>query len=101
MFCNLNLKVEYPPPYKHLVWNFKKSNNDTIKRAIEIVNWNSLFSHKNVYEQVVTFNQTLMNIFSNHISNKLITIDYKEPPWMNDYIKRNTCILIIKIMMPT
>ena len=45
-FCKLNLKVEYPPPYQHLVWNFKKSNNDTIKGAIEIVNWNSLFSHK-------------------------------------------------------
>ena len=42
-FCKLNLKVEYPPPYQHLVWNFKKSNNDAIKRAIELVNWNSLF----------------------------------------------------------
>ena len=37
----MNLKVEYPPPYQHLVWNFKKSNNDAIKRAIELVNWNS------------------------------------------------------------
>ena len=42
-FCKLNLKVEYPPPYQRLVWNFKKSNNDAIKRAIELVNWNSLF----------------------------------------------------------
>ena len=41
----LNLKVEYPAPYQHLVWNFKKSNNDAIKRVIELVNWNSLFSH--------------------------------------------------------
>ena len=29
-----------------------------------------------------------MNIFSNYIPNKLITIDDKDPPWMNDYIKR-------------
>ena len=35
-FCNLNLKVEYPPPYQYLVWNFKKSNNDGIKRAISL-----------------------------------------------------------------
>ena len=35
-FCNLNLKVEYPPPYQCLVWNFKKSNNDGIKRAISL-----------------------------------------------------------------
>ena len=39
-FYKLNLKVDYPPPYQHLVWNFKKLNNDAIKRAIELVNWN-------------------------------------------------------------
>ena len=44
-FCKLNLKAEYRPPYQPLVWNFKKSNNDAIKKAIELVNWNSLFSH--------------------------------------------------------
>ena len=38
-FCKLNLKVEYsPPPYECPVWNFKKSNNDFIKKAIELVN---------------------------------------------------------------
>ena len=25
-----------------------------------------------------------MNVFSNYIPNKLITIDDKDPPWMND-----------------
>ena len=87
-FCKLNLKVEYLPPYQRLVWNFKKSYNDAIKRATELVNWNSSFSHKNVHEQVIIFNQTLMNVVSNYIPNKLITIDDKDPPWMNDYIKR-------------
>ena len=28
-----------------------------------------------------------MNVFSNYIPNKLITIDNKDPPWMNDAIK--------------
>ena len=55
-FCKLNLKVEYPPPYERLVWNFKKSNNDAIKKAIELVNWNFLFSNKSVHEQVTIFN---------------------------------------------
>ena len=52
------------------------------------MNWNSLFSHKNVHEQVAIFNQTLMNIFSNYVPNKFITIDDKDPPWMNEHIKR-------------
>ena len=29
-----------------------------------------------------------MNIFSNYIPNKLTAIDNKNPPWMNEYIKR-------------
>ena len=49
-FCKLNLKVECPSPYQRLVWNFKKSNSDAIKKAIELVNWSSPFSHKNVHE---------------------------------------------------
>ena len=87
-FNNLNLKVEYPPPYQRLVLNFKKSNNDAIKKAVELVNWNALFSHKNVHEQVAIFNQTVMNISSNYVPNKLITIDDKDSHWMNKYIKR-------------
>ena len=52
------------------------------------MNLNSLFAHKNVHEQVAIFNQTLMNVFSNYIPNKLIIIYDKDPPWMNDCIKR-------------
>ena len=29
----------------------------------------------------------MMNIISNYISNKLITIDDKDPPWMNLEVK--------------
>ena len=46
------------------------------------------FSNKNVHEQVIIFNQTLINIFSNYIPNKLITVDDKDPSWMNESIKR-------------
>ena len=74
-FRKFNLKVEYPAPYQRIVWNFKKSNNDASKRAIEFMNWNFLFPHKNEQDQVAIFNQTLMNIFSNYIPIKLITVD--------------------------
>ena len=73
---------------RHLVWNFKKSSNDAIKKATELVNWNFLFSNKSVHEPVTIFNQTLMNIFSNFTPNKLITVDYEDPPWINESIKK-------------
>ena len=75
-----------------LFWNFKKSSNDAIKKAIELVNWNFLFSNKSVHEQVTIFNQTLMNIFSNYIPNKLITVGDKDPPWMNESIKKKIMV---------
>ena len=65
----------------------KYSNNDAIKKAIELVNWNFLFSNKSVHEQVTLFNQTLMNLFSNYIPSKPITVD-DNPPWMNESIKK-------------
>ena len=62
-YCKLNLKIEYPPPYQHLVWNFKKANITSIRKAILTVNWEFLFFKKSVLEQVSIFNNTLMNIF--------------------------------------
>ena len=39
-------------------------------------------------EQVKLFNKTLLNIFHNFIPNKIILCDDKDPPWMNDKIKK-------------
>ena len=86
-FCKLNLKIFYPPPYKRLVWNYKKANIDCIERAIRAVHWEHLFLNKSVHEQVMILNDTLLNIFSNFVPNKLITIDDKDPPWMTEEIK--------------
>ena len=52
------------------------------------MNWNFLFLNKSVHEQVTIFNQTLMNIFSNYTPNKLITVDHKDLPWMNESISK-------------
>ena len=41
-----------------------------------------------LHKQVTIFNQTLVNIFLNHIPNKLITDDDKDPPRMNERIKK-------------
>ena len=78
-FCKLNLKVEY----ECLVWNFIKSNNDTIKKAIELVNWNFTFSTKSIHETSYYFSSQNEHLF------KLQTkVDDKDPPWMNESIKK-------------
>ena len=79
VYCKLDLKIVYPPPYQRHVWDFKRANIDSIRKAIKMIDWHFMLLNKNVHEQVSTFNTTLINIFSNYIPNKYITVDDKDP----------------------
>ena len=37
--CQLNLKIVSPPPYEHLVWNYKKADVTTIRKTLDLGNW--------------------------------------------------------------
>ena len=87
IYSKLNLRIEYPPPYIRKIWDYNRPETDSINRSIEIFDWPSLFSGKNVHEQVELFNKTLLNIFHNFIPNKIILCDDKDPPWINGEIK--------------
>ena len=83
--CKIYLKIVYPPPYMRLVWDFKRANISSSRKAIKMVDWRFMVLNKFVHKQVSIFNNTLMNIFT--IFNKYITIDDKDPPWMNEILK--------------
>ena len=52
-----------------------------------MVNWERLFNKKDFDAQVAVFTETILNAFRNYMSNKYITIDDKDPMWMNETIK--------------
>ena len=52
-----------------------------------MVDWQFMFLNKNTHEQAAIFNDILMNIFSNYIPNKYVTINDRDPPWMIEKIK--------------
>ena len=79
--------IIYPPPYERLAWDYKRANTDAIISSINQVDWEFLFSNKNVHQQVYIFNKTLMSIFSNFVPNKYVTFNDKDPPWMKHYLK--------------
>ena len=87
IYCKLNLKIAYPPPYQRLVWDFKRANTDSVRKAIKIVDWHFMFLNKTVHEQVSVFNNELFNILFNYMPHKYITNDGKDPPWMTKCIK--------------
>ena len=86
VYCKLDLKIVYPPPYQRHVCDFKRSNIDSIRKATKIVDWHFMFMNKTVHEQIITFNTILMNIFSIYILNKCIIIDDEDPSWMTKAI---------------
>ena len=47
-----------------------------------------MFNNKSVHKQVSIFNEILTNIFSNFTPNKLVTFDDRDPPWINDFVKK-------------
>ena len=76
-----------PPPYQRLVWDYNKTDAHSIRKALGLVNWEKLFDQKSIDAQVATFNDTVLNIFRNFVPNKYISIDDKDPVWMNETIK--------------
>ena len=58
-----------------------------IRKALDLIDWERLFNNKNINEQVSILNETILNVFSNSVPNKYITIDDKDSVWMNETIK--------------
>ena len=42
-FCEFNLIIEYSPHYQCLVWNYKRANVNSMKQALYLVNWSTIF----------------------------------------------------------
>ena len=87
VFSSFNLKIHYPPPHERLIWKYEKANADLIKRATKDFDWENKLSLVAINDQVVLFNETIVNIMSNFIPNETMTFDDRDPPWLNKNIK--------------
>ena len=88
IFGKIEISVPLPPAYVREVWDYSKANAENIKKAISSFNWNKAFENLSIDAKVELLNETLLNILRNYIPNKKIKWDYRQPPWMNDNIKR-------------
>ena len=52
-----------------------------------MINCERLFHGKDINAKVTSLNCTILNVFKSYVRNKYITIDDKDPVWMNDTIK--------------
>ena len=51
-----------------------------------MIDWNKLFYNANVEKQVNILNDKLFNIFSNFARSKVIAVDDRDPPGINEEI---------------
>ena len=75
VFAKLNLKVEYPPPYERVFWDYSRADKALINRAINAIDWDELFANKTLESQVSELNDLLLNIYANYIPNKTVLCD--------------------------
>ena len=90
----LNFKFLSPPPYKRKVWNYRAAKVDLVRDQLDNVNWDDLFHNLNVNEMCLLFTDVFLGVMSTNISNKTITCNDKDAPWIttsrNTAIKRNS-----------
>ena len=54
-----------------------------IAKVIEDIDWDNAFLDKKTDEKASILTKTIFNIMSNFISNEKVTIDDRDPPWIN------------------
>jgi len=90
----LNFNIHCPPPYKRKIWDYSAAPNELIKEKLKNTNWFDLFYKLNVNEMSIIFSDVIMDIFCNHIPNKIITCNDRDAPWitlkLKTAIKRNS-----------
>ena len=88
VFAKFNLFILYPPPYERTVWFYEKANPELIRRAINEFDWIRALSNVSTDKKVCYFTETLLNIIHNFILHERIVCDDRDPPWMNNEIKK-------------
>ena len=61
--------------------------SENIRKALDSANWDRLFDDKDINTQVMTLNETIFTVFRNYVPNKYMTINDKDPVWINETIK--------------
>ena len=88
-FCKINFSIPPPPSYSRRVWSYDKANSSLITRAIAEFPWLERLNYckDDPTLQVELLNETILNIMSNFVPNKTITVKPTEPEWVNREIK--------------
>ena len=81
IFAKFNLEFIFLSLYFRNTWHYQDANTDLVRRATDMIHWDRAFVNTNVNEKVFMLNRTIMNILSNFIPHKTVTVDDNDPSW--------------------
>ena len=88
VYAKFNLKIHYLPTYEREVWHFQKADINLIRRAMNEFNWERAFFSLDINKMLSVCNTTIKNIMVNFIPHETIICDDRDPPWINNAIKK-------------
>ena len=88
VYAKFTLKILYPPAYEREVWYFQKVGISLIRRVMKEFSLDRSFVNLDINEMVSVCNTTIKNIMANFISHETIICDNRDPPWINNSIKK-------------
>ena len=77
------MKIFYAPAYEKRVWHYKYANTTQIKNALASFNWEQALSNSSINKEISVLNETIINVMSNYIPNKINVFDAQNPPSTN------------------
>ena len=83
----LNFHSPSPPPYKRCIWDYTNAKIDCIKKSLSEMDWNQLFFRLNVDQMALVFTDSVLDIFSKNIPNKIVTCHDRDAPWITPQVK--------------
>ena len=75
--------------FKRKIWLYDRGDYDLFRQRLSDVNWHQFIeSSNNVDTLVSSFSKLFLNVASEAIPNKIVTVRKHDPPWMNNIIRK-------------
>ena len=88
VYRNISIHIPAAADYIRKVWHYNRANNILTKRDYAEFSWHLHLINHDPSWQVKFFNETILNIMSNFIPNQYINVQPKDPPWINEKLKK-------------
>ena len=80
-YCRMTFRIPSLPSFERKIWHFDRANITLIRRSISSIPWSEVLNENpDPNWQAKTFTEILLNIMSNFISNKTVTVKPKDRP---------------------